>query len=303
MKNFIKYYYGLDVDCIINDKKKYIVECGQDKYIFKICSNLDSINNYHKLVKNEMDLGQFFRIIPNKWGNLVSYVNNIPYVLSKISILHDRKITLTDINSGLYLSKSLLYEISSPSWNDLWANKIDILEDWLYEKRERYSKYAAIFNYYIGFSENALQYLNEIESVNNSNSNVGLAIQHYRLSLNSSLYDYFDFTNVVFDNRIRDVSEYVKSCFLNNLCDYESILNYFCDNRFTKYELQLLYARLLLPTFFYDYIENLFENGEDKNFETFNSFINNYERHLIRFSHLLFNRYKILIPSWILKKT
>ena len=303
MKNFIRYYYDLDIDCIIKDDRKYTIESGKEKYIFKRCSSFNAINLYQRIIEEKENLNSFFEMIPNKFGSFVSYVNNIPYVLSKVSILHDKIIRIKDINSQLYLSEFLVSEKDLLSWKDLWANKIDTLENWLYAKRERYSKYAHIFNYYIGLSENALQYLKDVELVNDSIDDNRLTIQHYRLNSNSSLYDYFDFTNVIVDNRSRDISEYIKSCFLCNKCDYSSIFNYLNNNSFSKYELQILYARLLFPTFFYDYIEGLFESGKDIDIELSDSFADKYERNLIEFSKLFSDKYKIIVPKWVIKKT
>ena len=69
-----------------------------------------------------------------------------------------------------------------------------------------------------------------------------------------TLYDYYDPTNIILDHPSRDIAEYVKSAIINNCFDINEFEGYLNKIKFQKTELQLLFSRIMFPTFFFDYL-------------------------------------------------
>ena len=83
-------------------------------------------------------------------------------------------------------------------------------------------KYPYIYNtvdYYIGLGENAITYMKELNDNINSSS---LSITHRRIGVNSTMFDLYNPLNLIIDYKVRDVSEYLKDAFFNNVNVYVS---------------------------------------------------------------------------------
>ena len=153
-----------------------------------------------------------------------------------------------------------------------------------------------IFNYYIGVGETAILYLKKAIS-NQKNSSSSLVASHRRISINTTLYDYYDPTNIIVDYPSRDIAEYVKSAIINKCFDINEFDNYIEKTKFQKFELQLLFARLMFPTFFFDYIEENTNINEKK----LKNEIEKYEFDLCNINMLLSKKYDIETVDWIYK--
>ena len=123
-------------------------------------------------------------------------------------------------------------------------------------------------------------------------------VSHERLNINTTLYDYYDPTNIIVDSISRDIAEYVKSKIINNSFEISEFEDYLSHIDINHLEIQMLMARLMFPTFFYDYIEQVSEL--DLNY--INKMISLYETELKKINKLLNQKYGIEKIEWLVNK-
>lgn len=258
MKNIINYYYGLVVDKIIKKEQKYIFNNGNIEYeltpcyfdIKKVMECIMIINSSKKYCHE---------IIINNKNEFVTVYNNIPYILIKKHINKNTKITVSDVVNFVVpiLNVESKYKIY---WSELWKRKIDYYE---YQVAELSAKYKIIrdsFNYFVGLSETALSLLNYVDY-----TKVYYSVAHHRVDINDSYSDFYNPLNFMIDTRIRDVSEYIKSMFFNEVNmvseELDKIIEYF---KYTRDEVLVLFARLMYPTYYFDQYDVIVREEEDE---------------------------------------
>ena len=132
------------------------------------------------------------------------------------------------------------------------------------------------------------------------------SICHKRIHINDNLYELYHPINFIYDYRIRDVCEYIKSAFFNDEDVYQIIDEYFKYNYLSYKELLLFYGRLLYPSYFFDLYDDIVnENLDEKQIEKIIIKSQEYEKFLININfylNKLCNRY---IPQidWLIKRS
>ena len=74
-------------------------------------------------------------------------------------------------------------------------------------------------------SENIIgqnNYLHELIKLNDNINSSSLSITHRRIGVNSTMFDLYNPLNLIIDYKVRDVSEYLKDAFFNNVNVYVS---------------------------------------------------------------------------------
>ena len=163
MSYFIEYFYGIIVDKILYHDKCY--SFNYDGYLYKLYeveNDLD-INNLVKINKILLNHTLMSEIIINKHGLYVSNYNKKNYILIKLFINIEKKISLEEIS---YLANSLYINNLSINWAILWGKKIDYLEELINENGKKYPLLVDSFNYFVGMAENAITYYNNIITEN-----------------------------------------------------------------------------------------------------------------------------------------
>ena len=184
----------------------------------------------------------------------------------------------------------------------MWENKIDYFEEWCYLKQNQYKNMYSLFHYFIGVAENAVLYLKITEAEEKMEEIDRLVISHNRLSMDSSLYDYYDPTNIVLDHPSRDVSEYIKSTYVHGNFDIKLLEEYLNEHHFSKYGLRLLYARILFPSFFFDYIDEMILNSYDTDLLYLEARIIEFEKFISQISVFFKEKYDIPVVTWCIKE-
>ena len=160
----------------------------------------------------------------------------------------------------------------------------------------------SLFHYFIGVAENAVLYLKITEAEEKMEEIDRLVISHNRLSMDSSLYDYYDPTNIVLDHPSRDVSEYIKSTYVHGNFDIKLLEEYLNEHHFSKYGLRLLYARILFPSFFFDYIDEMILNSYDTDLLYLEARIIEFEKFISQISVFFKEKYDIHVVTWCIKE-
>lgn len=303
MKNFIDYYYNINVSEIKHIHDKYFIYTNNERYMLKVFGDTDFFMVYEYLANQLDKYLYFFRIVKNRQNDYLTYIDDKTYILLKLSDINNNIISIYDIkiNQFFEYSNKISRLIRFP-WVKLWENKIDYFEEWCYLKQNQYKNMYSLFHYFIGVAENAVLYLKITEAEEKVEEIDRLVISHNRLSMDSSLYDYYDPTNIVLDHPSRDVSEYIKSTYVHGNFDIKLLEEYLNEHHFSKYGLRLLYARILFPSFFFDYIDEMILNSYDTDLLYLEARIIEFEKFISQISVFFKEKYDIPVVTWCIKE-
>ena len=302
MKNIINYFYNLNITELTNKDNIYSFYDNDELYRFYIYNNniknLDLTKDIDDSLKKDTLIHE---IIINKDNSIITYYNNIPYILCKINININKPITLGEIN---YLSSKVIStnsKITYHSWQDLWSIKMDYLEKVINENGKKYPIIVDSFNYFVGMAENAISYYNNLS--NKEVDNNSLVISHRIININDTVYAIYDPVNIIIDHKARDIAEYIKySFFSDNTNIFKELNVYFKYNYYTRDDVVVLLARVLYPSFYFNMYEDIMINSkEEKIITNITSKLDKYELYLARVFKYFNNFYNLPIPEWLNK--
>lgn len=302
MKNIINYFYNLNITELTNKDNIYSFYDNDELYYFYIYNNNIKNINLTKDIDDSLKKDTLIHeIIINKDNSIITYYNNIPYILCKINININKPITLGEIN---YLSSKVIItnsKITYHSWQDLWSIKMDYLEKVINENGKKYPIIVDSFNYFVGMAENAISYYNNLS--NKEVDNNSLVISHRIININATVYAIYDPVNIIIDHKARDIAEYIKySFFSDNTNIFKELNVYFKYNYYTKDDVVMLLARVLYPSFYFNMYEDIMINSkEEKIITNITSKLDKYELYLTRVFKYFNNFYNLPVPKWLNK--
>lgn len=302
MKNIINYFYNLNITELTNKDNIYSFYDNDELYHFYIYNNnIKNIDLTKDIDDSLMKDTLIHEIIINKDNSIITYYNNIPYILCKINININKPITLGEIN---YLSSKVIStnsKITYHSWQDLWSIKMDYLEKVINENGKKYPIIVDSFNYFVGMAENAISYYNNLS--NKEVDNNSLVISHRIININDTVYAIYDPVNIIIDHKARDIAEYIKYSFFSDNANIFNELNiYFKYNYYTRDDVVILLARVLYPSFYFNMYEDIMINSkEEKIITNITSKLDKYELYLARVFKYFNNFYNLPIPEWLNK--
>ena len=304
MKNTVDYYYNIRINNLVNNNKDYYFLLNNDEYhLIKYIRPIEDAQaiyklNYEMIKRNVM----CHKIILNKDNQIVTMINNTPYILIKLCDYRNKNVSLTDINYMQKMTNNIEFEktLLRDDWIKLWSEKIDYYEYQINQLGKEYPILCDSLSYYIGLGENAISYL-----VNNiDNEKMALVTSHKRIKINDGSFEFYNPINFIIDNRVRDVSEYIKESFFLNRFSSNELKMYINSNNFNKKEYIYLFSRLLFPTYYFDMYDEIINNNlkEDLILPILNK-INDYEKFLISiYKYILYEKKVQIEPiEWLLK--
>jgi spore coat protein YutH len=156
-------------------------------------------------------------------------------------------------------------------WKDLWEKRLEQMEKvWngliFQTPEDEFEKmFIESFPYYMGLTENAIQYLVDTEIDDDPLEPDSGTVCHDRFTKNSWGANYyiknpFDW---VFDHRSRDLAEWTRERYFRNIQTYDKELKQFfmeyqSISPLSSFSWRLLYSRLLFPLHYYECIENYY---------------------------------------------
>lgn len=300
MNNFIKFFYNMKVTNTNFINNYYEFNHNNNYYRLYILNeeyNIYNYNNIYTINKELINNTLMSEIILNKDKNIITTYHNINYILLKINCNINKNITLEEID---YLSKVKIVNNNKSNWGLLWSKKIDYLEELISENGKKYPQVVNSFNYFIGLSENAISYYNNIDIDNNMMH----YISHKRLKPTDKVDSLYNPLNIIYDYRVRDVAEYIKNSFwTDNHNIYNELNNYLYKNNLSLNEVKLLISRILFPSFYFDLYEDIFNyNKDEKILNNIISRIDEYEEYLNSIIIYFKRFYPIDEIEWLKKK-
>ncbi len=301
MKNALNYYYGIKADDIhqVNNTYKFNIY-GQDYALVIYDRDIKDIDELYKISTYFFSRGIYcHQIIPNNDNNLITYINQIPYILLQIYIKENKIITEDDIK--LFTNYASLTNYSEllrrDNWKQLWINKIDYFEYQVSQFGKKYPLIRESFSYYCGFVETGISLIN---TTNLEYSR--LVVGHKRLKATDTLFDLYNPLNFIIDLPIRDISEYYKDLIIEDNSIIDKIKNYILTYNLSTNEILMFFIRMLYPSFYFDLYEDIIEN--DKDDSSLLDIINSNKKYekVIKELYIFLNNY-IVMPDieWIKK--
>lgn len=306
MKNTINYYYNLNPNKINQIFKYYYFYVNNELYYFVLYTrkekDIQAIYEFNQIMLQHNIL--VHEILNNRTNTILTYLNQIPYLLIKVAVNINKPITLSEIHYLSNMHLSYRNELMRSNWANLWASKIDYLE---YHHEQNYQKYpllASSFNYFIGMSENAISYLNNtIKTLKPDKADIGV-ISHDILAIDDTIFSLYDPQNIIIDHKARDVAEYIKiSFFKDNYQIFDELDDYFKHNYFSFYGIHLLIARVLYPSFYFELYDQVLNNqvNEAESLKI-TSRISEYEIYLQDIFSYFHKYYNIKDINWLKKR-
>lgn len=304
MKNTLNYYYEIRIDNLIKkDNNYYFYINNQEYHLIQYNRPIEDVNLLYKLNLQMISKGCFIhQIILNKDKNVITTINNVPYVLIKKNNYINKEVFLTDIGYFQRMTFDLNFDkpLLRDNWVKLWCEKIDYYEYQINQLGKEYPLLCDSLSYFIGLGENAISYL-----VNNIRDNNKIfSVSHKRIRLNLGSFEFYNPLNLIIDSRVRDVSEYIKNAFFNKRFNSNELKTYLRYNNFSKQEYIYLFARLLFPTYYFDIYDEIINNKKDETIVIpILKNVDIYEEFLVSFYNYIVYEKKVQIEpiEWLIK--
>ena len=254
IKNLIEYYYNIKIENLYKKRRQYRFYYFNNEYLFLPLNRYETeIIEVNDLIKGNSVYDQ---IIVNIESSIITHVQNYSYILIKKS---SKRLDIEDImKTPAYLLTSKIFykNIDRSNWLFLWSEKIDYIEYQLMHLDNEYPLLRSSINYFIGMAENAISYVyNTYHSLQPKSDN--LVISHRRIRDK----DFNNPLNLIVDYRSRDIAEYLKYIFFNNDYDYIKIKDLLSHLNLDQFSCQLIYGRLLFPTYYFDKYNEIISNN------------------------------------------
>lgn len=292
MKNLIYTYYNILLDEINKDSNNYFFYYNQELYIFYLVLNdINVVEFIYKFIK-ENNI-ESFEIILNKDGKLFTDVDNKKYSLLKIKGILKYEVKFEEFK---------FYPINREphNWGELWSERLDYYEIQLRELGYKYQTVLNSFGMFAGMAENAVLYFNLTKKMFNDSEVVGIV--HNRMNYPCYLVDYNNPLNLVIDYNIRDIAEYIKAYLLSNEYELNNVLLLLERLNVNNLMFNLLYSRLMYPTFYFDIFDKIIlEDGKDNDIVDILNMVDKYLDMLNKVYLKFKDRYNMLNVEWLNK--
>ncbi len=264
MKELLKNNYNVyDVEIIekneysyftFQDNKYYFVPYMRSEEEFK---ELVSLNE--ELLRKGISTAKF---VLNLHNSYITFYQQKKYVLLLMPQNSDEEYNVLDMihfadRLVVGSKKSILYR---NYWAELWSAKADYFEYQVHQLGKDKPIILNSFSYYIGLMENAIAYVNSTTKKYKLSINERITLQRKRVEFPNLALNYFNPIHYVIDIEVRDIASYFKSLFFNSYEDlFTEVYAYLNRRKLGMYGYQLLYARLMYPSFYFDIYEKVME--------------------------------------------
>ncbi len=290
MKSTLNFYYNLFPDKIYNQEDFYYFTLADNKYYFVPFNNDEEIVKkiYNQLKVQKIKVNE---IIFNKDGKIGTIIDNKTYALLMVNCLENE---IVDLDEFLILK----FDLPVSNWGNVWSDKLDYYAYQVSELALKKETLLNSFSYYVGLSENAITYFNMINKDNSQSF-----IQHRRIYAKNYEINYYNPLNMVIDFGIRDLAEYIKFSFFSNEFNIDKIINYINKVNLDNTLINLLYARLLFPTYYFDVYDKIIINKRpEKDLIKIVNKSTEYEEFLKQFYLYYSKKYTMYRIEWLFDK-
>ncbi|MDQ0247264.1 spore coat protein YutH [Bacillus fengqiuensis] len=207
----------------------------------------------------------------------------VPYPVETSSIAYGRELAAFH-QKGKLLPYPMEKSNRIGQWKGLWEKRLDQLEKFWgmkvqeHPNNETDKRFIESFPYYLGVTENAIQYLTDTEIDDLPRTFDIATICHHRFILTTWRQDSFFKmpTDWVFDHPSRDLAEYIRHLYFKSGVFSEKVLFDFLGEYekitpLSSFAWRLLYARLLFPVHYFESIEGYYSSRSEAEKQTYES--------------------------------
>jgi len=307
MKDVINYNYNFDVNEIEENKNYTSFKYNGEYFYFVFFNRIEEELNDLIEICYELKLKgiRVHDIILNRYNKVLTKVGENNYIMLKLNCKKDEIINFIEICE--YTSKLKLNGNNSRlyrnNWGDLWSKKIDYFEYQIKEIGKNKQIVLDSFSYYIGLAENAISYVNKVNRTIGLKEYDNISLSHRRIFAPNIGLNYFNPLSFIFDLEVRDIAEYLKTIFFNNEDSLLDLKTYLKIKKLTPYSYNMLFARLLYPSYYFDIYEDIMNNNQDEEKLVYIiEKVNDYELFLVK-AYEEISRYSYLDKiDWLIKK-
>ena len=284
------------INTVVKEYNKFlgVFYIDYEKYIFL---KVDRPKKDIEYIYNVTNGSIYHQIIKNVNGSIFTEHNKNTFVLLKLNHPENDEILLIDILKVQISSLENNKDLDRTSWSALWEVKNDYLEYQISELGKNHKSAIKSFSYYIGLSENACFYFNNVPKEGN------LVFSQKRVFFPNTALNFLNPLNLVIDFRVRDLSEYIKNVFWKKGDAIGLIKRLTYLNILSRNEYNLLYARLLYPSNYFDDLMDVLEKKkEDDCLLIYIERAEEYRLFLKDCYNLLRNITPLLEIDWIIKE-
>ncbi len=259
MKNVILFNYNLDVQNFMVVGEDYSFYIDYEKfYMMKVRRPKEDIEEIKKIVNNFPK--DFHKIVINRFASIYTSFEGSEYVLLKLSTPEHNEVDLKEIIANQKEYEAVSSPINRTMWNKLWEEKVDYLEYQVSELATPHKIISGSFSYYVGLAENAIEYFNMLNP-----KEAKTYVSRRRLKSPEYTLEYYNPLNLVIDYRVRDIAGYLKAEFFNR-DDVMREIDIMVDKSIlTPLEYNLLFCRLLYPSYYFDAMQKVLETNKNEN--------------------------------------
>lgn len=254
MESILNYYYGIVVNNIIKKDSYYIIECLNEKYILdELIGNIELVEQIIDILNNT-NIMYHLLVMTNDQKLFFTYEEK-NYCLLKVRCNLNDKILLSSFEN--------IRTKGDSNWADIWSKRIDYYESQVEEViKDNSIKYA--LQYYIGLTEIAIYYNNVLKEVY-SNNDLIYTVSHKKISSPLSALDYYNPLNMIIDIEVRDLAEYFKMSYFNDVLTEYELLNIIDNLKFSDALANYFFLRLLYPSYFFNMYDKYIETRDINN--------------------------------------
>ncbi|PLR82851.1 spore coat protein YutH [Bacillus canaveralius] len=330
LQRIIEQQYGISADEELQVGDYKAVKKNNELY-FIVPSSLsqEELAELDQIARHLISAGDRYvsALVKTKTGQFVYESGGTAHCL----LFYRQRETDRQINIGRKLAKfhvrgrSLPFSVEKISrigqWKQLWETRLEQMETvWngklIHQPDHEFDKlFLDSFPYYMGLTENAIQYLVDTEIDEQPTGADGGTVCHERFSETTwrkpLIKNPLDWT---FDHPSRDLAEWTRNHYFHHTQTYQPGLKQFLQNyqtisRLSPFAWRLLYARILFPLHYFDCVENYYTSSSEQQKhlleDRFNKYLSQsgeYERFLGDFYQLAevpVRRLSIPEPEWL----
>lgn len=281
LRRFLKEQYEIEVEQEINidDYKAFI---SQENVYLLTRPGSNNEEDLRELQSMALHLAQYgdrtvTAFMETKEGTYISQLDNDKYCLLatqqlvKRNQLHlGRKLAKFHYR-GRLISSQMNRTKRIGQWKKFWEQRLDQLEKvWnskLFQNpEEEFDRYFLdSFPYYMGLTENAIQYIvdTELDDDPQTIDNGTICHERYTSKTWGRQYMIKNPLNWIFDHASRDIAEWVRQRYYQNSQTYDRdvkgfLTEYQSITPLSPFSWRLLYARLMFPLHYFDCVEGYY---------------------------------------------
>ncbi len=298
MKNEIYQHFGLYPQELVTIGKYHGFWIRSKVYILLPVNRLQEevLGEIKKLSDFMIQQGELAvaTFVPTIQGYYVSEISGTQYMLARCNRQGARGKESEAASLALFhyrgkqFSETIEHLNQIGKWKGMWEKRLEQLEQFWQSKVLSQSKdefdelFIETFPYYLGLTENAIQYLADTELDDEPQNFDGATICHQKYS--SKYWKYYQRLRIpfdwVYDHPSRDLAEWIRSERLENKDGgNDSILAFLKEYEektpLSSFAWKLLYSRLLFPLHYFEAIEGYYSQQEPQQRKVYHTQLEN----------------------------